>query len=137
MDFRQIQLLSLGFNLVQLSPLVITIYYTTYFMLFFYRYSVMLRCWAADPEERPTFAELRITFDIMMSNQRTESYVDLNVDDLLPYYQMKPAEEEEEEEEEGSPTLSLPHPSAWLPMDPPDDTVVHITDNTSIDEPVF
>lgn len=96
----------------------------------------MHRCWAADPEERPTFAELRVTFDIMMSNQRTESYVDLNVDDLLPYYQMKPAEEEEEEDVD-SPTLSLPQSSAWLPMDPPDDTVEHIPDNTSIDEPEF
>ena len=98
----------------------------------------MQRCWAADPEERPTFAELRITFDIMMSNQQTESYVDLNVDDLLPYYRMKPAEEDEEEEEDSdSPTLSLPEPSAWMSMEPPDDTVVHIPDNTSIDEPVF
>ena len=97
----------------------------------------MLRCWAADPEERPTFAELRVTFDIMMymSNQRTEAYVDLNVDDLLPYYHMKPAEDEDEEMD--SHTLSLPQPSAWLPTDPPDDNVVHITDNTSIDEPVF
>lgn len=94
----------------------------------------MIRCWAADPEERPTFAELRVTFDIMMSNQRTESYVDLNVDDLLPYYHMKPAEDEEEMD---SHTLSLPQPSAWLPTEPPDDNVVHITDNTSIDEPEF
>lgn len=95
----------------------------------------MHRCWAAEAEERPTFAELRVTFDIMMSNQQTESYVDLNVDDLLPYYHMKPAEEDEEDTD--GPTLSLPQSSTWVPMDPPDDTVVHVPDNTSIDEPVF
>ena len=91
-------------------PAVLGSAFTTCALLSPYSYSIMLRCWAADPEERPTFAELRFTFDIMMSNQRTESYVDLIVDDPLPYYHMKPAEDEDEEMD--SPTLSLPQSSA-------------------------
>lgn len=38
-------------------------------------------------------------------------------------YQMKPAEEEGEED------VGVIY--IWVPMDPPDNTVVHITDNTS------
>ena len=96
-------------------------------------YAIMTKCWAVEPEDRPTFAELRATFDIMMANQQTESYVDLNVDDLLPYYQMKPAEEGEEDTK----YHTLPVSATSGSCSDESSNNGPLPDNNSIDEPVF
>ena len=38
--------------------------------------------------DRPTFIELRATFDNMLTKAQNENYIDLNVDEMLPYYSM-------------------------------------------------
>lgn len=46
----------------------------------------MLQCWQADPQDRPSFVELRSKFDTMLSEQKnaTELYIDLSLDQKLP-----------------------------------------------------
>lgn len=46
-----------------------------------YRYDIMLLCWEEDPNNRPTFVELRNKFDIILSKQQNfnEHYIDLSV----------------------------------------------------------
>ena len=48
-------------------------------------YQVMLQCWKARPEDRPTFTELRSIFEAMVN--REKNYIDIT-DDFLPYYPM-------------------------------------------------
>lgn len=58
----------------------------------------MQKCWEADYRSRPTFSELRATFDAMLSNAQNATYIDLNVDEMLPYYSMNAAGQSEEGE---------------------------------------
>ena len=68
----------------------------------------MQKCWVADNRKRPSFTELRATFDAMLSNAQNATYIDLNVDEMLPYYSMNAAEQGEDgevTEEDLHPTL--------------------------------
>ena len=58
----------------------------------------MQKCWVADNRKRPSFTELRATFDAMLSNAQNATYIDLNVDEMLPYYSMNAAEQGEDGE---------------------------------------
>ena len=58
----------------------------------------MQKCWEADHRKRPSFSELRATFDAMLSNAQNATYIDLNVDEMLPYYSMNAAEQGEDGE---------------------------------------
>ena len=58
----------------------------------------MQKCWEADYRKRPSFSELRATFDAMLSNAQNATYIDLNVDEMLPYYSMNAAGEGEDGE---------------------------------------
>ena len=48
--------------------------------------------------KRPSFSKLRATFDAMLSNAQNATYIDLNVDEMLPYYSMNAAEQGEDGE---------------------------------------
>jgi proto-oncogene tyrosine-protein kinase Ret len=48
-------------------------------------YQVMLQCWKASPDDRPSFMELRCLFEGMVN--REKNYIDIN-DEFLPYYPM-------------------------------------------------
>ena len=61
-------------------------------------YDIMQKCWEADHRKRPSFSELRATFDAMLTNAQNATYIDLNVDEMLPYYSMNAAEEGEDGE---------------------------------------
>ena len=61
-------------------------------------YDIMQKCWVADNRKRPSFTELRATFDAMLSNAQNATYIDLNVDEMLPYYSMNAAEQGEDGE---------------------------------------
>ena len=61
-------------------------------------YDIMQKCWEADHRKRPSFSELRATFDAMLSNAQNATYIDLNVDEMLPYYSMNAAEQGEDGE---------------------------------------
>ena len=52
------------------------------------RYKVMHQCWEAEALTRPSFSELRATFDTLLTGAQNASYIDLNVDEMLPYYSM-------------------------------------------------
>ena len=59
----------------------------------------MQNCWEADYRNRPSFSELRATFDAMLSNAQNAAYIDLNVDEMLPYYSMNAVGEGEDGED--------------------------------------
>ena len=61
-------------------------------------YDIMQKCWEAYYRKRPSFSELRTTFDAMLSNAQNATYIDLNVDEMLPYYSMNAAEQGEDGE---------------------------------------
>ena len=61
-------------------------------------YDIMQKCWEAYYRKRPSFSELRATFDAMLSNAQNATYIDLNVDEMLPYYSMNAAEQGEDGE---------------------------------------
>ena len=61
------------------------------------RYDIMMNCWQAEASERPNFAELQGTLDVLLTNAQSENYIDLNVDEMLPYYSMSAVQEESEE----------------------------------------
>ena len=48
----------------------------------------MKMCWNIRAVDRPSFIELRATFDNMLTKAQKENYIDLNVDEMLPYYSM-------------------------------------------------
>ena len=56
----------------------------------------MKKCWSQEQDERPTFSELQQIFETMLSNAQNANYIDLNVDEMLPYYDMKAIDEEPE-----------------------------------------
>ena len=60
----------------------------------------MMNCWQVEVSDRPTFAELHTSLDILLTNAQSENYIDLNVDEMLPYYQVSSVQGDEEEMEE-------------------------------------
>ena len=46
----------------------------------------MLMCWNDQPQKRPTFAELRFRFDMLLAHKGNE-YIDLHIDQSRLYYQ--------------------------------------------------
>ena len=51
----------------------------------------MLECWHEEPSKRPSFAELRSRFDSMLMAEKTDTYIDLQIDASKPYYNPDPA----------------------------------------------
>ena len=49
-------------------------------------YEFMKQCWVEDPGSRPSFAELEARLDMILSKAQSENYIDMNVDEMLPYY---------------------------------------------------
>ena len=45
-------------------------------------------CWNEDPRKRPTFKELRATFDSMLLAEREDAYIDLRINNDKPYYML-------------------------------------------------
>nr|CAH7744731.1 unnamed protein product [Callosobruchus chinensis] len=43
-------------------------------------YAIMCKCWKASPLDRPTFSELRVTFDILL--EKVSCYLNLNISDI-------------------------------------------------------
>lgn len=60
----------------------------------------MQQCWAQDAMTRPSFAELEARLDVILSKAQSENYIDLNVDEMLPYYSMQAVEQIDEVDEE-------------------------------------
>ena len=60
----------------------------------------MQQCWVQDPMSRPSFAELEARLDVILSKAQSENYIDLNVDEMLPYYSMQAVEPIDEVDEE-------------------------------------
>ena len=56
----------------------------------------MLECWNEDPQDRPTFPDLRTKFGALLIAGKEDQYIALEVDEMKPYYTVK-----EEEEDEG------------------------------------
>ena len=63
-------------------------------------YEIMKQCWGQDPNMRPSFAELEARLEVILSKAQSENYIDLNVDEMLPYYSMRGVEQIEEVDEE-------------------------------------
>ena len=59
-------------------------------------YSVMRKCWEADCRKRPSFSQLQTTFTAMLSSAQNATYINLDVDEMLPCYSMNTAVEDEE-----------------------------------------
>ena len=49
----------------------------------------MLQCWQEDPEDRPSFSQLRSNFSSMLQAGATAEYIDLQVDEAAPYYRVR------------------------------------------------
>ena len=69
--------------------------YMVYIPLCVCSYSVMRQCWEADCSKRPSFSHLRTTFTAMLSNAQNATYINLNVDEMLPCYSMNTEVEDE------------------------------------------
>lgn len=48
----------------------------------------MLHCWQEDPKDRPLFSQLRSTFSDMLQASSGNKYIDLQVNEDAPYYQI-------------------------------------------------
>ena len=49
----------------------------------------MLQCWEEEPMERPSFSQLRSSFSTMLQAGSADEYIDLQVNEEAPYYQIK------------------------------------------------
>ena len=65
-------------------------------VLCLHSYSIMQKCWEADCRKRPSFSQLQTTFAAMLSSAQNATYINLNVDEMLPCYGMNTAVEDEE-----------------------------------------
>ena len=65
-------------------------------VLCLHSYSIMRKCWEADCRKRPSFSQLQTTFAAMLSSAQNATYINLNVDEMLPCYGMNTAVEDEE-----------------------------------------
>ena len=59
----------------------------------------MLECWNDDSQDRPSFAKLRSKFGTLLQAESADSYIELQIDEQKPYYQVK---EEDEGRRRGS-----------------------------------
>ena len=59
----------------------------------------MLNCWTANPQDRPTFFQLRNKFSTLLQSTSGNTYIVLEVDEDKNYYTMAGEEEEEFERE--------------------------------------
>ena len=48
----------------------------------------MLHCWQEDPKDRPSFSQLHLTFSDMLQATSGNVYIDLQVNEDAPYYQI-------------------------------------------------
>ena len=55
----------------------------------------MLHCWQEDPKDRPSFSQLHSSFSAMLQAGSADEYIDLQVNDEAPYYQIKEDEQRE------------------------------------------
>ena len=53
------------------------------------RYDLMLQCWQEEPMDRPSFSQLRSSFSAMLQAGSADEYIDLQVNEEAPYYQIK------------------------------------------------
>ena len=60
----------------------------------------MLECWNEDSHDRPSFAKLRSKFGTLLQAESADSYIELQIDEQMPYYQVK--EEEDGRRRHGS-----------------------------------
>ena len=70
---------------------------TTYMygmIVLFFRYDLMLQCWQEEPGDRPSFAQLRSKFSAMLQAGSTAEYIDLQINEEAPYYQIRDDERE-------------------------------------------
>ena len=52
-------------------------------------YDLMLECWNEDSHDRPSFAKLRSKFGTLLQAESADSYIELQIDEQKPYYQVK------------------------------------------------
>ena len=55
-------------------------------------YDVMLECWHENPHDRPTFSALRTKFGTLLQAGSADAYIELQIDEQKPYYQVKEEE---------------------------------------------
>ena len=72
----------------------------------------MMNCWQAEMSNRPTFADLHTSLDILLTNVHSKNYIDLIVDKTLPYYDMSTVQEDEEELDSNDLKLNDGYPEA-------------------------
>ena len=67
----------------------VTKFYIYYIFLYTYRYSIMRRCWRADPAQRPTFSDLASILDrfLQLVADYTELTMTLPVSEADPEYE--------------------------------------------------
>lgn len=61
-------------------------------LLRFESYQIMLKCWSANPDDRPTFHQLRCSLEDFEAHH--ENYVDFNCSTSSPAHTLPPTEEE-------------------------------------------
>ena len=49
----------------------------------------MLKCWEEEPMDRPSFSQLRTSFSTMLQAGSADEYIDLQVNEEAPYYQIR------------------------------------------------
>ena len=52
----------------------------------------MLECWHEDPHDRPPFSALRTKFGTLLQAGSADAYIELQIDEQKPYYQVKEEE---------------------------------------------
>ena len=55
-------------------------------------YDLMLECWQEDPHDRPPFSALRSKFSTLLQAGSANAYIELQIDEQKPYYQVKEEE---------------------------------------------
>ena len=55
-------------------------------------YDLMLECWHEDPRDRPSFSVLHSKFGTLLQTESTDAYIELQIDEQKPYYQVKEEE---------------------------------------------
>lgn len=56
-----------------------------FFFCHFFSYQIMLSCWRANPEERPSFTDLRNELEKLLEEQGDEQYISVNCADFDDY----------------------------------------------------